>query len=56
MKKKLYVATLMMTLAMGMMGCGAKSEEHFSEAGVETARCHNVEELEAVFNKVAVTA
>ena len=26
------------------------------EAGVETARCHNVEELEAVFNKVAVTA
>ena len=26
------------------------------EAGVETARCHNVEELEAVFSKVAVTA
>ena len=28
----------------------------YNEAGVETARCHNVEELEAVFNKVAVTA
>ena len=28
----------------------------YSEAGVETARCHNVEELEAVFSKVAVTA
>ena len=28
----------------------------YNEAGVETARCHNVEELEAVFNKVAVSA
>ena len=28
----------------------------YNEAGVETARCHNVEELEAVFNKVAVNA
>ena len=28
----------------------------YNEAGVETARCHNVEELEAVFNKVKVTA
>ncbi|MBO4532376.1 MAG: hypothetical protein J5726_01570 [Treponema sp.] len=28
----------------------------YNDAGVETARCHNVEELEAVFNKVAVTA
>ena len=28
----------------------------YNNAGVETARCHNVEELEAVFNKVAVTA
>ena len=28
----------------------------YNEAGVETARCHNVEELEAVFNKVTVTA
>ena len=28
----------------------------FNEAGVETARCHNVEELEAVFSKVAVSA
>lgn len=28
----------------------------YNEAGVETARCHNVEELEAVFNKVAVIA
>lgn len=45
MKKKLYVATLMMTLAMGMMGCGAKSEEHFSEAGVETAMETTVETI-----------
>ena len=28
----------------------------YNKAGVETARCHNVEELEAVFNKVAVNA
>ncbi len=28
----------------------------YNKAGVETARCHNVEELEAVLNKVAVTA
>lgn len=28
----------------------------YNEAGVETARCHNVEELEAVFSKVKVTA
>ena len=28
----------------------------YNEAGLETARCHNVEELEAVFNKVAVIA
>ena len=28
----------------------------YNEAGVETARCHNVEELEAVFSKVAVSA
>ena len=28
----------------------------YNEAGVETARCHNVEELEAIFDKVAVTA
>ena len=28
----------------------------YNEQGIETARCHNVEELEAVFNKVAVTA
>ena len=28
----------------------------YNEAGVETARCHNVEELEAVFSKVTVTA
>ena len=28
----------------------------YNNAGVETARCHNVEELEAVVNKVAVTA
>lgn len=28
----------------------------YNAQGVETARCHNVEELEAVFNKVAVIA
>ncbi len=28
----------------------------YNAQGVETARCHNVEELEAVFNKVAVNA
>ena len=28
----------------------------YNEAGIETARCHNVEELEAVFSKVAVSA
>ncbi len=28
----------------------------YNAEGVETARCHNVEELEAVFNKVAVIA
>ena len=28
----------------------------YNAAGIETARCHNVEELEAVFNKVTVTA
>ena len=28
----------------------------FNEAGVETARCHNVEELEAVFSQIKVTA
>ena len=28
----------------------------YNNAGVETARCHNVEELEAVVNKVAGTA
>ena len=28
----------------------------YNKAGIETARCHNVEELEAVLNKVAVTA
>ncbi|MDD5928222.1 MAG: anaerobic ribonucleoside-triphosphate reductase [Spirochaetales bacterium] len=28
----------------------------FNKEGIETARCHNVEELEAVFNKVAVRA
>lgn len=28
----------------------------YNNAGVETARCHNVEELEAVFNKVSVIA
>lgn len=28
----------------------------YNEEGVETARCHNVEDLEAVFNKVAVNA
>lgn len=28
----------------------------YNEAGIETARCHDVEELEAVFNKVAVNA
>lgn len=28
----------------------------YNEAGTETARCHNVEELEAVFNTVAVNA
>lgn len=28
----------------------------YNDAGVETARCHNVEELEAIFEKVAVTA
>lgn len=28
----------------------------YNEAGVETARCHSVEELEAVFNKVSVIA
>lgn len=28
----------------------------YNNAGVETARCHNVEELEAVFNKVSVNA
>jgi len=28
----------------------------YNEAGIETARCHNVDELEAVFNKVAVIA
>lgn len=28
----------------------------YNEAGVETGRCHNVEELEVIFNKVAVNA
>ena len=28
----------------------------YNAAGVETARCHNVEELEAVFNAVSVNA
>ena len=28
----------------------------YNEAGIETASCHNVEELEAVFSKVAVSA
>ncbi|MCR4579354.1 MAG: hypothetical protein K5681_03305 [Treponema sp.] len=28
----------------------------YNAAGIETARCHNVEELEAVFNKVKVSA
>ena len=28
----------------------------YNNAGVETARCHNVDELEAVFNKIAVLA
>ena len=28
----------------------------YNENGIETARCHNVEELEAVFSKVAVSA
>ncbi len=28
----------------------------YNNAGIETARCHNVEELEAVFNKVSVIA
>jgi len=28
----------------------------YNNAGVETARCHNVEELEAVFNAVSVNA
>ena len=28
----------------------------YNAQGVETARCHNVEELEVVFNKVAVKA
>ena len=28
----------------------------YNEAGIETARCHNLEELEAVFSKVAVSA
>ena len=28
----------------------------YNEQGIETARCHNVEELEAVFHKVAVSA
>ena len=28
----------------------------YNEAGIETARCHSVEELEAVFSKVAVSA
>ena len=26
----------------------------YNKEGIETARCHNVEELEAVFNKVPV--
>lgn len=28
----------------------------YNNAGVETARCHNVDELEAVFNKIAILA
>lgn len=28
----------------------------YNAAGIETARCHNVEELEAIFNKTTVTA
>lgn len=28
----------------------------YNNAGIETARCHNVEELEAVFSKIPVTA
>jgi len=28
----------------------------YNQAGIETARCHNVEELEAVLNKVSVIA
>lgn len=28
----------------------------YNEVGIETARCHNVEELEAVFNKVSIIA
>jgi ribonucleoside-triphosphate reductase len=26
----------------------------YNKEGIETARCHNVEELEAVFNKIPV--
>ena len=28
----------------------------YNEAGVETARCHNVEELEVVCKKITITA
>ncbi|MCQ2589340.1 MAG: hypothetical protein MJ179_02850 [Treponema sp.] len=28
----------------------------YNAAGIETARCHNVDELEAIFNKIAVIA
>lgn len=28
----------------------------YNNAGIETARCHNVDELEAVFNKISVLA
>lgn len=36
--------------------CASPTVIFYNEAGIETARCHNVEELEAVFNKVKVTA
>lgn len=36
--------------------CATPTVIFYNAAGVETARCHNVEELEAVFNKVSVIA
>ncbi len=36
--------------------CATPTVIFYNEAGVETARCHNVKELEAVLNKVSVLA